>query len=87
MNNSSNNFPRLSERETELLFLISRELSNAEIADLLYLSKNTIDSHKKNLYLKLNVTNSAGLVRRSYELGLLPMDKPASLAEVNLIES
>lgn len=72
----------LTEREEQLLYLVSTELSNAEIAKKLFLSKNTIDSHKKNLFLKLGVTNSAGLIRRAFELDLLPMEKPESLNDV-----
>jgi len=74
--------PVLSEREIQLLYLISIELSNMEIAKKLFLSKNTVDSHKKNLFLKLNVSNSAGLIRRAFELRLLPMEMPDSLAEL-----
>ena len=85
MNDNSKFFvPRLSNRETELLYLITNEYSSIEIAKLLFLSKNTVDSHKKNLYLKLNVSNSAGLVRRAYELSILPMEKPASLSNYKL---
>ena len=72
-------YPELTEREREVLFLISTEKSNYEIAELLFLSKNTINSHKKNIFLKLNVSNSAGLIRRGFELGLLPMETPDSL--------
>ena len=73
--------PKLSARELELLYLISNEYSNGEIANILFLSKNTIDSHKKNLFLKLSVTNSAGLIRRAFELELLPMEKPTSIGD------
>ena len=73
---------KLTEREEQLLYLVSNEMSNAEIAKRLFLSKNTIDSHKKNLFLKLGVSNSAGLIRRAFELDLLPMEKPASLEEL-----
>ncbi len=73
-------YPRLSDRELELLYFISKEMSNNEIATRLFLSKNTIDSHKKNLFLKLSVRNSAGLIRRAFELAILPMEKPESLS-------
>lgn len=81
MNNSEIFVPKLSDRETQLLYLIANEYSSLEIAKLLFLSKNTVDSHKKNLFLKLNVSNSAGLIRRAYELRLLPMERPDSLPE------
>jgi len=82
MENTEMTVPVLSEREIQLLYLISIELSNMEIAKKLFLSKNTVDSHKKNLFLKLNVSNSAGLIRRAFELRLLPMEMPDSLAEL-----
>lgn len=52
----------LSERETEVLFHICKGLSNQEIADLLFLSKRTIDKHRENLLSKTNAKNTAGLV-------------------------
>ncbi len=81
MNNQDVFVPKLSDRETQLLYLIANEYSSVEIAKLLFLSKNTVDSHKKNLFLKLNVSNSAGLIRRAYELRLLPMEKPSTIPE------
>lgn len=71
--------PNLSPRERDVLYLISKEYSNFGIAKLLYLSKNTIDTHRRNLFVKFRVRNSAGLMSRSYELGILPMKIPESL--------
>jgi DNA-binding CsgD family transcriptional regulator len=73
------NTPNLSTREKDILYLISKEYSNAKIADFLFLSKNTIDSHRRNLFLKMHVHSSAGLIRRSYELKILPMEMPAAI--------
>ena len=53
----------LSRRELEVLKLICREFSNAEIADQLFLSVSTIETHRKNLIAKLGVNNTVGLVR------------------------
>jgi len=61
----------ISAREREVLQLISYEYTTKEIATTLFLSTHTIDSHKKNLKLKLDVKNTAGLVRRGFELGIL----------------
>lgn len=47
----------LTERELEILELLSHRYSNAEIADKLFVSTNTIKYHLKNLYQKLGVTN------------------------------
>ena len=79
MVSDKNKYPDLTDREMEILYLISNEKTNSEIATMLFLSKNTIDSHKKNIFLKLKVSNSAGLIRRGFELGLLPMETPPSL--------
>ncbi|HTQ28600.1 MAG TPA: response regulator transcription factor [Puia sp.] len=53
----------LSRRELEVLKLICREYSNAEIAEKLFLSVSTIETHRKNLIAKLGVTNTVGLVK------------------------
>lgn len=61
----------ISPREQEVLRLISYEYTSKEIASSLYLSQHTVDSHKKNLKVKLDVKNTAGLVRKGFELGIL----------------
>lgn len=61
----------LSTREKEILRLISQEKTTKEIAHHLYLSDHTVFSHRKNLLEKLQVKNTAGLVRRGFELGIL----------------
>lgn len=53
----------LSKREIEILKLICKEFSNAEIAEKLFLSISTIETHRKNLIAKLGVNNTVGLVR------------------------
>ncbi len=60
----------LSKREIEVLKLISQEFTTHEIADKLFLSAHTIDTHRKNLLSKLNVKNTAGLVRYAITKGL-----------------
>lgn len=57
----------LSQRETEILYLIMMEYTTSEIAGKLYLSIETIKSHRKNLLLKFRARNVAGLVRRAME--------------------
>ena len=64
---------KISRREQEVLELVANEYTTPQIASELFLSRHTIDSHKKNLKTKLNVKNSAGMVRRGFELGLLRM--------------
>lgn len=63
----------VSNREQEVLRLIAYEKTTREIAGELYISSHTARSHRKNLLEKLEVKNTAGLVRRAFELGLLSL--------------
>ncbi|MDG2450730.1 MAG: helix-turn-helix transcriptional regulator [Saprospiraceae bacterium] len=62
---------RISQREQEVLHLVAYELTTKEIAAKLFISNHTVISHRKNLIEKLNVKNTAGLIRRAFELGIL----------------
>jgi DNA-binding NarL/FixJ family response regulator len=62
---------RLSRREQELLRLIVAGCSNSEIADKMFLGYETIKSYRKNLILKLNVHNTAQLVKIAVEQKLV----------------
>jgi DNA-binding NarL/FixJ family response regulator len=55
-------FIELSEREREVLQLICQELTNAEIAEKLFISPRTAEGHRNNLLLKTGCRNTAGLV-------------------------
>lgn len=57
----------LTRREIEVLRLISEGLTNHQIADKLFVSESTIDTHRKNLLSKFDVKNTAALVRLSIE--------------------
>ncbi len=61
----------LSEREMEVLRLIAAHLSNQEIADTLVVSLNTVKTHVRRLYGKLNAGSRLEAVERARELGLL----------------
>ncbi len=61
----------LTPRELEMLKLIAEEYSNQEIADKLYISIRTVDTHKRNLLEKLKLKNTAGLVKYAMKKGLL----------------
>jgi len=61
----------ITKREQEILNLVAYEYSSKEIADKLYISNHTVITHRQNLMLKLKVKNSAGLVRRGFEMGVL----------------
>jgi len=61
----------LTTREKEVLKLIAEEHTTQEIADILFLSKHTIEGYRKNLISKLEVRNLAGLTKYAIQLGLL----------------
>ncbi len=52
----------LSDREKEIILLICKGMSTQEIADSLWLSKRTVDSHRANILLKTGCRNTASLV-------------------------
>ena len=54
---------KLSKREMEILEFIASELTNKEIANKLFISPRTVDTHRRNLLQKLKVKNTAGLVK------------------------
>lgn len=53
----------LTMREREIIRLVARERTNGEIAAVLFVSEDTVKSHRRNLMTKLNVRGTAGLVR------------------------
>ncbi len=61
----------LTSREKEIVSLISEEFTTDEIALKLLISKATIDSHRKNIYFKLQVKNVAGLIKKAIYLGVI----------------
>lgn len=63
--------PSLSRREKEVLQLILDEYTAPEIAEKLFISQGTVETHKRNLLAKLGVRNTAGLVRMALEYDLL----------------
>ncbi len=64
----------LTKREIEILKLIASGYSNQEIANILYISYNTVDTHRKNIMHKLAIKNTAGLVRYAIEKGLISLN-------------
>ncbi len=63
--------PKLTRREKEILELIVDEKTTQEIAETLFLSVSTVETHRMNLISKLGVKNVAGLVKLTLERGLL----------------
>jgi len=57
----------LTAREMEILKLISEDYSSQQIAEKLFIALNTVDTHRKNMAQKLNVTGKAGLLKFALE--------------------
>jgi DNA-binding NarL/FixJ family response regulator len=67
--NGQGNYHPLSKREMQVLKLIVQEHTCAEIASMLFLSEATVETHRRNIMHKLDVHNTAGLVRYALERG------------------
>jgi len=61
----------LTRREREVLELIAGGMTNNEIAQKLFISVTTVDTHRKNLLTKMDARNTASLVRIATQLKLL----------------
>lgn len=61
----------VSNREKEILKLVSEGQSNKMIADVLHISIRTVETHRLNLLRKLDVNNAAEMVKKGLEIGLI----------------
>jgi DNA-binding NarL/FixJ family response regulator len=68
---TNGDLPVLTRREVEVLKLIADGLTNQEIAEKLFISTWTVDSHRKNLLLKFNAKNTAILVKTAVTSGII----------------
>jgi len=68
---ANSDLPILTRREVEVLKLIADGLTNQEIAEKLFISSWTVDSHRKNLLLKFNAKNTAILVKTAVTSGII----------------
>ena len=57
----------LTNREIEIIRLIEKELSNKKMADLLFISERTVETHRKNILRKTNSQSVVGLLKYAYE--------------------
>lgn len=67
---SASDIPKLTRREKEVLALILEELTTNEIAEKLFISKATVETHRLHLLSKLGAKNTAGLVKIAIQNGL-----------------
>lgn len=61
----------LTAREIEIIRLIEKEYSNKKIADSLFLSERTVETHRKNIFRKTKTSSLIGLIKYAYEHRLI----------------
>jgi DNA-binding NarL/FixJ family response regulator len=62
---------KLTERESEILKLIAQEYSNLQIANALFISERTVETHRKNIFRKTNTKSVVGLIKFAIENQLI----------------
>ncbi len=62
---------RLSKRELEIIPLFSKGYTNAQIAEMLFLSARTVETHRSNIFKKTKTKNIAELIRFAFKNGLI----------------
>ena len=65
-------FPPITKREKEVLGLLSQGLNSTEIAEAIFLSPQTVDTHRKNLMRKFKVNKTVNLLSKAKEKGIIP---------------
>ncbi len=68
---SNSPFPKLSNREIQILAMIIEEKTTQEIAESLFISFGTVETHRRNIMIKLGAKNTAGMVRVALEYKLV----------------
>jgi two-component system, NarL family, nitrate/nitrite response regulator NarL len=61
----------LTDREVEIIRLIEKEYSNRQIAETLFISERTVETHRKNIFRKTGTNSVIGLVKYAYEHRLI----------------
>ena len=61
----------LTKREKEVVKMIANQSSVNEIAEKLFISRSTVEFHKKNIFYKLDINTNAGLVKKAIQLGFI----------------
>ncbi len=62
---------KLTDRESEILKLIAQEFSNLQIANALFISERTVETHRKNIFRKTNTKSVVGLIKYAMEHQLI----------------
>jgi DNA-binding NarL/FixJ family response regulator len=65
----------LTKREIDIVRAIAQGLSTKEIAGQLYISENTVETHRQNIFEKLGVRNMAGLIVKAIAGGYINVDE------------
>lgn len=63
----------ITRREKEIIAAISQGLNSVEISEKFFISIHTVQTHRKNILMKMDARNTAHMVRKSYELGLMEL--------------
>ena len=71
MSEHHTNIKKLSNKESEILILISKGLTTKEIAVKLFVSSRTVETHRANILKKLEVKNTAALIKKAAEINLI----------------
>lgn len=71
----------LSRREIEVLKLVANGLTNKEIAEKLFISPLTVDSHRKNLIAKLEARNTASLIKIALDYGYISLGNEGNVGK------
>lgn len=66
-----NNKDLLTKREKEIIGLIAKEKTNSQIAEVLFISEHTVESHRKNIFRKTKAKSIVGLINYAHENKLL----------------
>ena len=67
MRRKQNEDAHLTDREVEIIRLIEKEYNNRQIAETLFISERTVETHRKNIFRKTNTNSVIGLVKYAYE--------------------
>jgi two-component system, NarL family, nitrate/nitrite response regulator NarL len=71
MRKKENKEAHLTGREIEIIRLIEKEYNNKQIAEALFISERTVETHRKNIFRKTNTNSVIGLVKYAYEHKLI----------------